>query len=103
MARKTKKDGGRGRKGYSAEFKAQAVRVVVESGESIASVAKDLGISHSALSKWLRQAEARGGDIQGVTASEREELERLRKENRKLRQERDILKKSVAFFVSDNS
>ena len=98
MARKKKQ-----RKLYSPEFKEQAVRLVVEGEEPVAKVARDLGISHSALANWVRQSEERGGYVGGVTPEEREELERLRKEVRVLRQERDILKKSVAFFVRENS
>lgn len=98
-----KKRKGKGRRRYSPEFKAEAVRMVIETDQTIASVARDLGVSHGALRIWVQKAEERGGDLQGVTPAEREELLELRKEIRKLKQERDILKKSVAFFVTENS
>ncbi len=98
MARKKQQ-----RKTYSVEFKEQAVRLVVEGAAPVAKVARDLGVSHSALAKWVRESAERGGHVGGVTPEEREELERLRKECRVLRQERDILKKGLAFFARENS
>ena len=90
------------RKTYSPEFKQQAVELVQRGGRK-AEVAKDLGIANSTLGKWCREAEARGGNINALTPEEKVEFAQLKKENRVLRQERDILKKSVAFFVKDNS
>jgi transposase len=90
----------RPRRRFSDEFKAEAVRLVLGEGKSIAAVAKDLDLVPSALNGWVAQARAdRTHGRTGLTTAEREELARLRKENRVLREERDILKKAAAFFA----
>ncbi len=92
------------RRSFTDEFKADAVRLVLEEGKSIAEVARDLGLTHSALSLWVRQARAdRSGGKTGITSEERAELARLKKENRELKMERDILKKAAAFFAKENT
>lgn len=88
-----------GRKGYPAEFREEAVRLVRESGKSIESVAKDLGIGSETLRRWVRRAEQ--DEASGLTPSEREELLRLRREVKILREEREILKKAAAFFAKE--
>jgi len=85
---------------YSAEFKAEAVKLVMEQGLSATQAAKDLGISQSVLSRWVAAAR-RAAEPGAVTAAERDELKRLRRENAILRQERDILKKAAAFFAKE--
>ena len=82
----------RTRRRFSAEFKAKAVKLAMQSGTSIATVARDLGVHEKSLYEWVRVAkeESQGG----LSFDEREELARLRRENRRLRQERDILKKA---------
>lgn len=82
----------RTRRKFSAEFKANAVKLAMQSGTSIATVARDLGVHEKSLYEWVRVAkeESQGG----LSFDEREELARLRRENRRLRQERDILKKA---------
>lgn len=82
----------RTRQTYSAEFKANAVKLAMEGGSSIAAVARDLEVREKSLYEWVKLAkeEAQGG----LSFDEREELTRLRRENRRLRQERDILKKA---------
>lgn len=92
------------RKHFNAEFKAEAVRKVREGKRAIAPVARELGISEQTLSRWLKQAdvdEGRGPDG-ALTTSEREELQRLRRDNKRLQEERDILKKATAFFAKEN-
>ena len=90
----------RKRRQFSEEFKAEAVRLVLDEGKSMAEVAKDLDLVPSALNGWVAQARAdRTHGRTGLTTAEREELARLRKENRVLREERDILKKAAAFFA----
>ena len=84
----------RQRRTFSDEFKAGAVRLVLEEGKSAAEVARSLDVFQSVVGKWVEQARANGGkSTRGtLTTDEKEELARLRKENRTLRIERDILK-----------
>ncbi len=86
---------------YTNEFKVEAVKVVAESGKTVAAVARDLDLSPSALRSWVMQAEvdAGKGPAGAITTEEKEELQRLRKENKTLRMEREILKKATAFFA----
>ncbi len=93
----------RKRRRFSDEFKAKAVQLVRSSGESISSVARDLGLTVSSLSSWVKQAEidAGRGPAGALTTEERAELAQLRKENRVLKEEREILKKAAAFFAKE--
>lgn len=92
----------RKRRQFTAEQKADAVRMVREVG-NVAKVARDLDLSETALHNWVKQAEidANGGADGSLTTDEREELRRLRRENRTLQMERDFLKKAAAFFAKD--
>ena len=88
---------------FTEEFKASAVRLVLDQGKSIAGAARDLDLSETALGEWVRRARAnRTQGRTGLTTAEREELARLRKENRILQEERDILKKAAAFFAKQS-
>ena len=99
----TSKSERRARRRFSEEFKAGAVRLVVEEGKTVGAVARELDLTASALSLWVRQAEAeRTKGKSGLMKEEREELARLRKENRILAEERDILKKAAAFFAKQS-
>ena len=91
----------RTRRRYSPEFKKNAVDLVLGGDTSVASVARDLGVHEKSLYEWVRAAKqvANGG----LTFDEREELARLRRENRRLRQERDILKKVSVMFAKDKT
>jgi transposase len=90
----------RRRRSFSDEFKAGAVRLVLDEGKSINQVAKELDLTASALGDWVARARAdRSRGKTGLTTAERDELARLRKENRELRVERDILKQAAAFFA----
>ena len=90
-----------GRKVYSREFKQEAARLVRESDQSLAAVARDLGIDGNTLRKWKRAAESHGERaFPGKGRNHDEELARLQREVALLRQERDILKKAVGFFAS---
>lgn len=92
--------GRRPRRQFDDEFKAHAVRLVLDEGKRIAAAARDLDLTESALRQWVERARAdRTQGRTGLTTSEREELARLRKENRELRTEREILKKAAAFFA----
>ena len=90
----------RTRRQFDDDFKAQAVRLVLDEGKSIAATARDLDLTESALRQWVERARAdRTQGRTGLTTLEREELVRLRKEVRELRTEREILKKAAAFFA----
>jgi transposase len=93
----------RERRSFTPEFKAEAVKVVQQSGKSVARVARELDLTETALRRWVEQAEVdagRGGDG-ALTSDERAELAQLRREVRTLRMERDILKKATAFFAKE--
>ena len=94
----------RDRRAFTDEFKASVVRLVLDEGQTIASAARDLDLTESAVRTWVDRARAdRTGGKTGLTTEERTELARLRKENRELRLEREILKKAAAFFAKENS
>ena len=96
--------GGTSRSPYPPEFRAQAVELVRSSGKSQRAIAQDLGISNEALRQWIKQADLDAGvGHDGLTTSEREELAQLRRENRILREEREILKKAAAFFAQKHT
>ena len=93
--------GRRARRQFSEEFRTGAVRLVLDEGKTIGAVARELDLTPSALGKWVRYARAdRTKGRTGLTTEERAELATLRKENRELRMERDILKKAAAFFAT---
>jgi transposase len=84
------------------DFKAQAVRLVLDEGKTVGAVARDLDLTETALREWVKRARAdRTNGRTGLTTAEREELARLRKETRILREEREILKKAAAFFANE--
>jgi transposase len=90
----------RPRRQFSHEFKEQAARLVLDEGKSMAAVARELDVVPTALRDWVEHARAdRTGGKTGLTTVEREELARLRRENRILQEEREILKKAAAFFA----
>jgi transposase len=94
----------RRRRSFSDEFKAETVKLVRDSGKGIVAIARDLELSESALRSWVQQAEvdAGRGAAGALTTSEHEELIQLRRENRRLQMERDILKKATAFFAKES-
>jgi transposase len=89
------------RRHYTPEFRAEAVRLVQESGKSPEQIAGDLGVAGETLRIWIRQHETDTGQLNGLTTTERDELMRLRKENQILREEREILRKAAAFFAQE--
>jgi transposase len=93
------------RRKHTEEFRAGAVRLVLEEGKSIAQVAEDLGLHRSLLGLWVRQAkiDSGRGPKGALTTAEREELAQLKKEVRTLRMERELLKKAAAFFAKENA
>ena len=90
------------RRPYPPEFRAEAVELYRVSGRSLAKVAGDLDISIESLRAWVKQAEVDRGEREGLTTDEREELAELRRENARLRQEREILKRAAAFFARES-
>lgn len=104
MAEKATK-GRRARRSFSDEFKAGAVALVVKENKPVPQVAKDLDLTPSALRLWVERARADAGrgKTGTLTRDEREELARLRRENRVLREEREILKKAAAFFAKERT
>jgi transposase len=90
------------KKKYPDELLDRGARMVAESGRPIAHVARDLGIHHETLRKWVRQAEANAGKRSELLSSqEREELAQLRRDNRELRRANEILKSASAFFAAE--
>jgi len=86
---------------YPPEFKAEAVRLAKTSGETIRQIAKDLGISDQTLRNWVGQDNVDAGKKSGLTSDERTRMRELERENRKLREEREILRKAAAFFAQE--
>ena len=91
----------RPRRSFSKAFKAEVVELVRTSGKTVPDVCRDLDLTETAVRAWVRQAEIDEGQRDGLTTAEREELAHLRKENRVLREERDILKRATAFFARE--
>ena len=94
---------GRHRAPYPPEFRAEAVKLVRGGAATIAQVARDLGVNAETLRLGVRQAEVDGGRRDGLTTEERAELARLRRENRVLREEREILRQAAAFFAREGA
>ena len=97
MARKK----ARQRRSFTPEFKAEIVELVRRPGNTAASVARELELTETAVRKWVAQADIDEGRREGLTTDEREELSRLRKENRELQRDVDILKRATAFFAKE--
>ena len=94
----------RPRRRFDDEFKAQAVRLVLDEGKTVGAAARDLDLTETALREWVKRARAdRTKGRTGLTSAEREELAQLRKENRQLKMERDLLKKWAAFFAKETT
>jgi transposase len=95
----------RKRRSFTAEFKAEAVGLCQVGDRSIRQVAKELDLTETALREWVRRAEidAGAGPKDALTTAEREELQRLRRENKRLLMEREILKKAAAFFAKEST
>jgi transposase-like protein len=98
MARKRK------RRKFTPEFKAEVVGLCMRGDRSVGQVSRDLDLTETSVREWVRQAEADAGagPEGGLTSSEKEELRRLRREVRQLREDREILVKAAAFFAKEN-
>src|SRR5262245_8350101 len=95
----------RKRRFFTAEFKADAVRLCKAGGRSISQVAKDLDLTETALRDWIKRADIDAGDASGdeLTSTERAELGELRRRVKRLEMEREILKKAAAFFAKESA
>ena len=99
MSKKSEK---RVRRIHSDEFRRNAISMVEDQGYTTAQAARELGINQNLLRTW-RKKYGKAADSSGLSENEQEELDRLRKENSRLRMERDILKKATAFFANEKN
>ncbi|MFO8239806.1 MAG: transposase [Dissulfuribacterales bacterium] len=94
------------RKHYSKQFKIDAVKLITEQGYKVSEASRNLGIHQSSLRRWKNELEVDSTQAfpgKGHMSPEKEELHRLRKENNRLRMEREILKKATAFFANESN
>ena len=96
-----KRAGRRPRRSFTASFKAEVVALVRQGDRTIPTICRDMDLSETAVRRWVEQAAVDAGERDGLTTEEREELRRLRREVRVLRDERDILKRAAAFFAME--
>ena len=90
------------RRRFTDEYKGHAVRLVLDSGDSIAEIARSIGVHEMTLGKWVKKArDERGEPVPALSEDERAELERLRVENRRLKMEAEFAKKVAAWFAKD--
>ncbi|WP_235734836.1 transposase [Nocardioides alcanivorans] len=87
---------------HPPEFRRRAIDLARQPGASVAKVAKELGISESGLRRWMDQDDVNTGRREGLSTNEREELVRLRRENRRLEMELEITKRAAALFAKEN-
>ena len=91
----------RARRSFTPEFKAEIVERCQAGDRTVAQVARDFDLTETAVRKWVRQAEVDAGKRDGLTSDEREELAQLRRENRRLQADVDLLKRATAFFAKE--
>ena len=91
----------RPRRSFSPEFKAEIIEACRRGDRSIGQVARDFDLTETAVREWVKQADIDDGRRDGLTSDEREELTRLRRENRRLQADVDLLKRATAFFVRE--
>ena len=102
MSTMEKQDTSRTRRSFSEEFKADSVSMVLDDGRKINDVADSLGVGEGTLGNWVRLERIERGERAGLTRDDRTELVELRKENARLRMERDLLKRATAFWVKES-
>lgn len=88
---------------HPPEFRSRAIALARERAKPIAKIAADIGISESCLRTWLHQADIDEGQSEGLTTDERKQLTALRRENRVLKMEKEILGKAAAFFANESN
>jgi len=91
----------RARRSFTPEFKAEIVELCQRGDRSIGEVSRDFDLTETAVREWVKQAEVDAGSREGLTSAEREELGRLRRENRQLRGDVEILRRATAFFAKE--
>jgi transposase len=91
----------RERRAFTDAYKADVVALCRTNGKNVAQVCRDLGLSQTAVRRWVEQADVDVGKREGLTTAERQELGQLRREVRALREERDLLKRAAAFFARE--
>ena len=91
----------RPRRSFTPEFKAEIVERCRQGDRSIAQVAKDFNLVESAVRRWVEQARVDSGQREGLSSAEKEELRDLRRENRRLQADVDLLKRAMAFFAKE--
>lgn len=87
---------------FPPEFRSEAVKLMRDSDKPLSQLAKDLGVSQQTLRAWRRQTQVDSGEREGLTSEQLEELRRLRRENRTLQMEREVLKKAAVFFARES-
>ena len=91
----------RPRRSFTDEFKAEIVELCRRGDRSIGQVSHDFDLTETAVRAWVNQAQVDAGEREGLTTEEREELSRLRRENRRLREDVEVLKRATAFFAKE--
>jgi transposase len=91
----------RPRRSFTPEFKAEIVDACRRGDRTIGQVARDFDLTETAVRDWVRRYEIDNGEREGLTTAEREELAQLRRENRRLREDVEILKRATAFFAKE--
>lgn len=92
------------RKSYTPKYRQEAAHLVIDTGRTVAQVAREIGVGEQLLGRWVAIERSRMDDPpQVLDVNERAELERLRRENAELRMDRQFLKKAAAFFATENS
>ena len=102
MSTMEKQNTSRARRSFTEEFKADAVAMVLDEGRKIVDVAESIGVGEGTLGNWVRLEKIERGERAGLTRDDRAELVELRKENARLRMERDLLKRATAFWVKES-
>ena len=101
METMAKKKRSRPRRSFTAEFKADIVERCLRGDRSVGQVARDFDLTETAVRAWVRQAEVDAGERDGLTTEERRELAELRRENKRLQADVDLLKRATAFFAKE--
>ena len=91
----------RPRQSFTSEFKTEIVEMYRRGDRSISQVSKDFDLTETAVRAWVKQAAVDAGEREGLTSEEREELSKLRRENRRLREDVEVLKRATAFFAKE--